>query len=104
LTFQNTQKITADIDALTGDPAFLENVKKLVNGLGQLVSSGETMEQQIKLAQELAPINRNISKATGELVKKDPALAAVFQDLELPVTPLLDKTTDFNWRAVEKQD
>jgi phospholipid/cholesterol/gamma-HCH transport system substrate-binding protein len=69
LTFQNVQKITADLDSVTGDPVFLNNIKKLVNGLGSLVSSGETMEQQIKLAQDLEPINQSLVVNSAELAR-----------------------------------
>jgi phospholipid/cholesterol/gamma-HCH transport system substrate-binding protein len=54
-TFQNAQKITSDLDELTGDPAFRENIQRLVNGLGGLVSSAEELHQQTQLAQMLAP-------------------------------------------------
>jgi phospholipid/cholesterol/gamma-HCH transport system substrate-binding protein len=55
-TFQNAQKITADLDELTGDPAFRENLKNLVNNLSGLVSSTQQLQQQTQLAQELAPM------------------------------------------------
>ncbi len=55
-TFQNAQKITADLDALTGDPDFRENVRKLVNGLSRLVSSTQQLHQQAQYAQILAPL------------------------------------------------
>ena len=48
VTFDNAQKITSDLEAFTGDPAFLKNVKDLVNGLGNLVSTTEQLEQQIE--------------------------------------------------------
>ncbi|MEL6495916.1 MAG: MlaD family protein [Cyanobacteria bacterium J06623_7] len=48
VTFDNAQKITSDLEAFTGDPAFLRNVKDLINGLGNLVSTTEQLEQQIK--------------------------------------------------------
>jgi phospholipid/cholesterol/gamma-HCH transport system substrate-binding protein len=69
LTFDNVQKITADLDEVTGDPNFRNNIKKLVNGLGNLVSSGETMEQQIKLAQDLEPINQSLAISSAELAR-----------------------------------
>ena len=53
VTFDNTQKITADLESLTGDPAFLKNVKDLVNGLGNLVSTTEQLEQQIQTSQAI---------------------------------------------------
>jgi phospholipid/cholesterol/gamma-HCH transport system substrate-binding protein len=74
ITFQNVQKITADLDEVTGDPNFRNNVKKLVNGLGQLVSSGETLEQQIKLAHDLEPTNRLLANTSEELARNYPNL------------------------------
>lgn len=47
VTFANAQKITSDLESITGDPAFLENVKTLVNGLSNLVSSTEQPEPKI---------------------------------------------------------
>ncbi len=61
LTFQNTQKITSDIDELTGSPEFRSNLRNLVNGLGKLVSSTEQLEQQAKLAQAIEPLDRSLS-------------------------------------------
>lgn len=52
-TFQNAQKITADLDELTGDPGFRENIRRLVNGLGGLVSSAQELQQETQLARAL---------------------------------------------------
>lgn len=60
-TFENTQKITADLDELTGDPAFRNNLRDLVNGLGNLVSSTEQLEQQVQVARELESIKSQIN-------------------------------------------
>jgi phospholipid/cholesterol/gamma-HCH transport system substrate-binding protein len=79
-TFENVQKITSDLDEFTGDPNFRNNIKKLVNGLGQLVSSGETLEQQIKLAQDLEPINQNLAVSSAELTRA----YAISPNLDLP--------------------
>jgi len=38
-TFANTRKITADLEELTGDPKFRQNIRNLVNGLSGLLSS-----------------------------------------------------------------
>jgi phospholipid/cholesterol/gamma-HCH transport system substrate-binding protein len=59
-TFQNTQKITADLDDLTGNPEFRSNLRNLVNGLGKLVSYGEQLEEQAKLAQTLEPMKKSL--------------------------------------------
>lgn len=50
VTFQNTQKITSDLDELTGDPAFRKNLRDLVNGLGDLVSSTQELDQHVQVA------------------------------------------------------
>jgi phospholipid/cholesterol/gamma-HCH transport system substrate-binding protein len=44
ITFANAQKISSDLDELTGDPKFRSNIRNLVNGLSGLVSSGSTLE------------------------------------------------------------
>jgi len=59
-TFQNAQKITSDMDDLIGDPQFRQNIRNLVNGLGQLVSSTEQLEEQAQIAQVLEPIKTQI--------------------------------------------
>ena len=62
VTFENTQKITSDLDELTGDPAFRQNLIDLVNGLSQLVSSTEQLQNQIQIANQLEPVQENWSK------------------------------------------
>jgi phospholipid/cholesterol/gamma-HCH transport system substrate-binding protein len=44
VTFANAQKISSDLDELTGDPKFRLNIRNLVNGLSGLVSSGSMLE------------------------------------------------------------
>ena len=56
VTFENAQKITSDLDELTGDPEFRNNLLNLVNGLSNLVSSTEQLEGQIRTAQLLESI------------------------------------------------
>ena len=53
-TFENTQKITSDLDDLTGDPALRENLKRLINGLSGLVSSTDQLQQQTQVAKILS--------------------------------------------------
>jgi phospholipid/cholesterol/gamma-HCH transport system substrate-binding protein len=61
-TFQNVQKITSDLDALTGDPEFVENIRRLVNGLSGLVSSTERLQQHIQTAQTIEPMGASIAQ------------------------------------------
>ncbi len=53
-TFENAQKITSDLDELTGDPALRDNLRKLINGLSGLVSSTQQLQQQAQVAQILS--------------------------------------------------
>ncbi|NJO56814.1 MAG: MCE family protein [Richelia sp. RM2_1_2] len=64
VTFENTQKITSDLDDLTGDPKFRENLRELVNGLSGLVSSTEQIEQQVKFAATLDTAKANLNPPT----------------------------------------
>lgn len=68
-TFANTQKITADLEEFTGDPAFRNNLRRLVDGLSNLVSSTEQLEQQIETAEALQLISRstNLPASTSPL-------------------------------------
>jgi phospholipid/cholesterol/gamma-HCH transport system substrate-binding protein len=56
VTFDNSQKITSDLESITGDPAFLKNVRDLVNGLSNLVSTSQQLEQQIQTSQTVKPL------------------------------------------------
>ena len=51
-TFANTQKITSDLDALTGNPEFRRNLEDLVEGLSNLLSSTQELEEQLIIAKE----------------------------------------------------
>jgi phospholipid/cholesterol/gamma-HCH transport system substrate-binding protein len=59
VTFQNTQKITSDVDELIGDPQLRNNLRRLINGLSVLVSSSEELQQQVQTAQVLDSIKNN---------------------------------------------
>jgi phospholipid/cholesterol/gamma-HCH transport system substrate-binding protein len=63
VTFENTQKITSDLDELTGDPAFRNNLRQLVNGLSTLVSSTEQMQQQVRIADTLDSFKTSVNKS-----------------------------------------
>jgi phospholipid/cholesterol/gamma-HCH transport system substrate-binding protein len=64
VTFANTQKITSDLDELTGNPEFRQNFLRLVNGLSSLVSSTEQLEEQVYNAQVLEPMNELMSDSS----------------------------------------
>jgi phospholipid/cholesterol/gamma-HCH transport system substrate-binding protein len=77
-TFENAQKITADLDDLTGDPAFRDNLRNLVNGLGNLVSSTERLEQQVQTARALETAVQELKQpATTPSIRLKPYSLAV---------------------------
>jgi phospholipid/cholesterol/gamma-HCH transport system substrate-binding protein len=55
-TFQNAQKITADLDELTGDPQLRNDLRNLIKGLSGLTSSTQQLQQQAQVAQVLEPL------------------------------------------------
>ena len=69
VTFANTQKITSDLEAITGDPVFLENVKNLVDGLSNLVSYTDRLEQQMETGKKIEPIQKVLDSSTASFSK-----------------------------------
>lgn len=61
-TFANTQKITSDLDEITGDPEFRRNLRRLIKGISELVSSTEQLEKQVEAAEILQPLTEEISQ------------------------------------------
>lgn len=87
-TFQNVQKITSDVDEVTGDPAFRNNIRRLFNGLGGLLGSTEQLRQQVKVAQTLDPISDKvnaITTATNQSV--NPRFPNLNKKQKLPIMP-----------------
>ncbi|MEM6453293.1 MAG: MlaD family protein [Cyanobacteria bacterium P01_D01_bin.105] len=52
----SAQKVMADVDEITGDPAIRNQLRELINGLGDLVSSTQSLEQQSEVARVLTPL------------------------------------------------
>ncbi|MFK8184827.1 MAG: MlaD family protein [Phormidesmis sp.] len=52
----SAQKVMADVDEITGDPAIRNQLRELINGLGDLVSSTQSLEQQSEIARVLTPL------------------------------------------------
>lgn len=55
----SAQKVMADVDEITGDPAVRDQLRELINGLGGLVSSTQSLEQQSEVARVLTPLEVN---------------------------------------------
>ncbi|NER35986.1 MAG: MCE family protein [Oscillatoria sp. SIO1A7] len=73
LTFENVEKITSDLDRLTGDPNFLNNIRELIDTLNNLLSSSEDLERQAELAENLAILNSAVNASVrADLPESDP--------------------------------
>ncbi|MEG4859831.1 MlaD family protein [Microcoleus sp. K1-B6] len=87
-TFQNVQKITSDVDDLTGDPAFRNNIRRLFNGLGGLLGSTEQLRQQVKVTQTLAPLSEKVKASTPARNQSvEPGFPRLHKQQKLPVIP-----------------
>lgn len=71
VTFANTQKLTSDLDELLGDPKLRDNIRNLINGLGNLVSSADHLEEQIRIAKALEVTQQNLAQSTTNHLEID---------------------------------
>ncbi|BBD68396.1 hypothetical protein NIES4072_42910 [Nostoc commune NIES-4072] len=85
VTFENSQKITSDLDELTGDPTFRQNLRQLVNGLSSLVSSTQQMQQQVQVATNLDSVKTAVSKPNNLIPNPAPTQEPMSNDKSLPV-------------------
>lgn len=66
-SFENIQKITSDLDELTGNPQLRNDLLRLIQGLSSLVSSTGDLQQQVQYAQILNQLAAEIpQKAEGK--------------------------------------
>lgn len=72
VTFQNAQKISSDLDELTGDPAFREDIRQLVDGLSSLVSSTQQLQHQVQVAQTLDAVSATVKHSKNGTSSSDP--------------------------------
>jgi phospholipid/cholesterol/gamma-HCH transport system substrate-binding protein len=88
-TFENTQKITADLDELTGDPKFRQNMLRLVNGLSKLVSSSKDIQEKTKVAVTLDSLKADANQSKVVITAPIPQKPAsvVEQSRNLVITP-----------------
>ena len=105
VTFENSQKITSDLDELTGDPTFRQNLRQLVNGLSSLVSSTQQMQQQLQVATTLDSVKTAVSKPNNLIPIPTPTQEAMSNDKSLPVyeinpSPANFESTDTNLQPV----
>ncbi|MGH8002694.1 MAG: MlaD family protein [Brasilonema sp.] len=92
VTFENTQKITSDLDELTGDPAFRQNLRQLVNGLSGLVSSTQQMQQQVQIANTLDSVKAAVHNSNAAISTPNTNQQQTSFSLPLTATKSADKT------------
>jgi phospholipid/cholesterol/gamma-HCH transport system substrate-binding protein len=88
VTFQNTQKITTDLEQVTGNPKFRQNLIKLINGLSKLVSSSQTLDQQLS-AMKSTPLDAAVPSPRARLDSRKDSLERpsplMFSDADSPL-------------------
>ena len=89
-TFQNAQKITADLDELTGDPELRRHLRDLINGFSKLVSSSQQLQRQAAIAQALTQAPSEASSVPLE-ASPSPADVALNPDGLKPSELQLDR-------------
>ncbi|MEM9542016.1 MAG: MlaD family protein [Cyanobacteria bacterium P01_E01_bin.42] len=88
VTFENTQKITSDLEELTGNPEFRNNILRLVDGLSGLVSSTDELSDRIQTARQLEEMQEKLAREEAqsreevvELPESEEAIAEQNTDL-----------------------
>ncbi len=87
--FENVNKITSDLDELTGNPQLREEIRKLIEGLSNLLSSTQFLQEQIAYNQSLEQAKKTLKyslSSTPQLTTKTPSSVPTL----LPVKPLRD--------------
>ena len=82
--FQSAQKIMADVDTLTGDPALRGSVRELLNGLSDLVSSTGELENRTDVAEQLNEQIKIVEELETMLAAGEPAVHSELSDAEQP--------------------
>ncbi len=86
-TFQNAQKITADLDELTGDPQLRNDLRNLIKGLSGLTSSTQQLQQQAQVAQVLEPLSTTAPQPTATPEVTEPSFGITRSPSSLAPSP-----------------
>ena len=65
MTFQNAQKITTDLEELSGDASLRDDIRRLLGGLGGLFGRADQLERQVQATQNA------VRASTGEAFPVD---------------------------------
>lgn len=89
-TFQNAEKITSDLDELTGDPAVRSNIRDLLRGLDNLLSSTQQLQQQTDFDQLLTPAAIALQSPESLLFELSPGTIQAPSGDRFPTQPEFD--------------
>ena len=81
-TLQNVEKLTSDVDDLIGDPKVRQSLREIINGLGNILTYTDQLEQQTKLAKTLAPLSEILEYSEAIALERD-----LSKDQEKRVSP-----------------
>lgn len=87
-TLQNLEKITTDIDDFTGDPVLRNNLKNIINGLGNILTSTYRLEQQTAIAQAISPLSNIIQFSSADPETYQIQSSTQFSPLKMEENPL----------------
>ncbi len=79
--FENIQKITSDLDELTGNPELRQDLQQLIQSLSDLTSSTQLLQQQVEYNRSFKRIAAKIANIESES-KLDPNQQKSFSDLK----------------------
>jgi phospholipid/cholesterol/gamma-HCH transport system substrate-binding protein len=89
--FETVNKITSDLDELTGNPKLREDLRRLIEGLSNLLSSTQLLQEQIAYAQSLKQVRDSLAPAVPTQSQQSQQLAAskaLLVPRLLPVEPI----------------
>jgi phospholipid/cholesterol/gamma-HCH transport system substrate-binding protein len=70
--FANLQKITADVDEITGNPQLRQEIIRLIQGLSRLVSSSEQLQQEFAQGQAMTRMAAQIATIVPQVPPNPP--------------------------------
>jgi phospholipid/cholesterol/gamma-HCH transport system substrate-binding protein len=73
--FDNLQKVTSDVDQITGDPQLRQDLINLIRGLNNLVSSTQHLQEQVYYAQVLDTFSVSLAQKKEALSPNSPLLS-----------------------------
>lgn len=87
-TFENAQKITADLDEITGDPVIRNQFKDVIRGFGELLSSSQQLQQRTAYARQLEPTAQQLASQKRLMQQRPVRQSSIQSPLTMPAQPV----------------